>query len=118
MIPNDRRLILLHLGVAALELGSEQLLRGTRALFRRRRWGSYSTVRPGPATPYWNALATALEAELTVYGSKARLARLIGVPRQRIHDFLRGRTRQPDAELTLRLLHWLTAKRRGRDLST
>jgi hypothetical protein len=114
---DDSRFILLNLGAEVMELGSERLLRGARALFRRRRWGSYSTVRPGPATPYWNALATELEAELRAYGAKSRLARLLGVPRQRIHDFLRGRSRQPDAELTLRLLHWLAAKRRGRDLS-
>lgn len=114
---NDRRLILADLGGEALEMAGERLLRVSREIFRQRRWASYSTVRPGPGTPYWNLLAAELRAELRPYGAKARLARLLGVPRQRIHDFLQGCTRQPDAELTLRLLHWLSAKRRGRDLS-
>ena len=45
------------------------------------------------------------------------IARYLGVPKQRLHDFLKGRTRLPDAELTLRLLNWLAHKRAGRDLS-
>ncbi|WP_334319424.1 hypothetical protein OH491_12235 [Termitidicoccus mucosus] len=51
------------------------------------------------------------------HGAKARLARYLGIPRQRLQDFLHSRSRLPDAEITLRLLHWLSEKRSGRDLS-
>ena len=65
----------------------------------------------------WNACATILRRALRPYGAKARLARYLGIPRQRLNDFLNQRSRLPDAELTLRLLHWLTEFRAGRDLS-
>lgn len=65
----------------------------------------------------WNACAELLRAELQPLGAKVRLARYLGVPRQRIHDYLRGRSRLPDAELTLQMLNWLAAQRAGRDLS-
>ena len=84
---------------------------------RPRRKGSYKTRRPGFATPLWNVCATMIKRELKPYGSKVRLARYLGIPKQRLQDFLNGRSRLPDAELTLRLLHWLAAKRGGRDHS-
>lgn len=65
----------------------------------------------------WNVCVALLKSELKPYGSKVRLARYLGVPRQRINDFLTGKCRLPDAELTLRMLHWLTTKKEGRDLS-
>lgn len=65
----------------------------------------------------WNVCATLLRRALKPYGSKARLARYLGIPRQRLQDFLNARSRLPDAELTLRMLHWLTELRAGRDLS-
>lgn len=95
----------------------ERLAEEARRTFRRRRWQSYSTVRPGAATPYWNIIVAQLRIELVAYGSKARFARFLGVPRQRLNDYLTGRSRMPDAELTLRMLHWLAEKRAGRDLS-
>ncbi|MBI5424037.1 MAG: hypothetical protein HZA32_08100 [Opitutae bacterium] len=98
------------------ELG-EQLVDEARKHARRRRTASYSTVRPGPATPLWNLLAEHLRRELHPIGAKVRLARYLGVPKQRLHNFLKGGDRMPDAELTLRLLHWLAEKRGGRDLS-
>jgi hypothetical protein len=63
----------------------------------------------------WNVCATLLRRELRKYGAKAQLARYLGVPRQRLQDFLKSRSRLPDAELTLRLLHWLTEHRAGRN---
>lgn len=65
----------------------------------------------------WNVCADLLREELKSYGSQARLARFLGVPRQRLHNFLKGRSRLPDAELTLQMLNWLAQKRAGRDLS-
>ena len=59
--------------------------------------------------------AVLVRAELAPHGAKARLARYLGIPRQRLNDFLTGRSRLPDAELTLRLLHWLAENRAGRD---
>ena len=84
---------------------------------RPKRKGSYKTRRPGYDTPMWNVCVTLLAAELRIRGRKVRLALYLGIPRQRLHDFLRGRSRQPDAELLLRMLHWMAEKRTGRDLS-
>ncbi len=106
----------LEFGSLLFEAG-EALVDEARKKTRARRWQSYHTVRPGAATPMWNLLAQTLRAELSSYGSKTRLARYLGVPRQRLNDFLRGGSRMPDAELTLRLLHWLVEKRGGRDIS-
>lgn len=106
-----------------LELGGlmfaagEELVDAARRHTRPKRWQSYHTVRPGAATPLWNILMRELRSELKPHGSKVRLARYLSVPRQRLHNFLTDTSRMPDAELTLRLLHWLAEKRGGRDLS-
>jgi len=98
------------------------LAAGTGALriqsaLRPRRSAAYRTRRPGVESPMWNVYATMLRRALRPYGAKARLARYLGVPPQRLSDFLTGRRRLPDAELTLRLLHWLAELRAGRDVS-
>ena len=117
MIPTHPRLVLwLDLGEALAVAASTGAKRLTLAM-RPRRKGSYKTRRPGYDTPMWNVCATLLAAELRIRGRKVRLARYLGIPRQRLHDFLRGRSRQPDAELLLRMLHWMAEKRVGRDLS-
>lgn len=95
----------------------EEGLRALRKQLRPRRKGSFKTVRPGPCTPMWNQLRIALRPELRPYGSKVRLARYLGIPKQRLSDFLAGHRRMPDAELTLQLLYWLAVKRTGKDLS-
>ena len=77
----------------------------------------HRTRRPGVHSPMWNVCASMLRRATSRYGTKARLARYLGIPRQRLNDFLHSRSRLPDAELTLRLLHWLTEFRAGRDLS-
>lgn len=84
-----------------------------RATARRRKGGI--TLRPGTTTLLWNSLAAALADELQMYGDKARLARVLGVPRQTINTWLTGHSRMPDAERTLQLLAWLLAKRRGQE---
>jgi len=101
----------------ALFAAGEQLVDEARQRTRPRRWQSYHTVRPGAATPLWNILAIQVGAELAALGAKVRLARYLGIPRQRLHNFLTDTSRMPDAELTLRMLHWLAEKRSGRDLS-
>jgi len=95
----------------------EEGLQALGKKFRRRRKGSFKTIRPGPFTPRWNQLRIALRDELRPYGAKVRLARYLQIPQQRLSDFLASHRRMPDAELTLQLLHWLVAKRNGTDLS-
>ena len=46
-----------------------------------------------------------------------KLARLLGIPRQRITDYLRGSRAYPDAERTLLLLCWVARRQRGADLA-
>lgn len=65
----------------------------------------------------WNSCAALLRAEVRPYGTKARLARYLGIPRQRLHDYLTKPSRIPDAEIALRLMHWLAEKQQGRDVS-
>ncbi|MEO6568295.1 MAG: hypothetical protein ABIO94_05990 [Opitutaceae bacterium] len=88
---------------------------GKHAL-RERRGSGYLTRRPGSESPLWNICADLLRAELHARGSKVRLARYLGIPKQRLNNFLKAKDRLPDAELTLRLLNWLAYKRAGRDL--
>lgn len=116
MSVHPRLRIWLEFGGLLFEAG-ERLIEETRRHARPRRWQSYHTVRPGSATPLWNILAEQLQSELVPYGAKTRLARYLGIPRQRLNDFLAGRSRMPDAELTLRMIHWLAEKRSGRDPS-
>ncbi len=73
-------------------------------------------LKPGVETPLWNELAAAVDAQLGRRGEKARLARILGVPRQRVHDLFNKRSALPDAERTLLLLAWLHARNHGRDL--
>jgi transcriptional regulator with XRE-family HTH domain len=77
----------------------------------------YRTLRPGSGTPLWNQCCILLRSELRPHGSKVRLARYLGISKQRVSDFLAGRSRMPDAETTLRMLHWVAARRAGTDHS-
>ena len=97
---------LIHTAEAALRAARRA---GTQA--RRKSRGH--TLRPGSGTPLWNELARAVHGHATRYGDKARLARVLGVPRQRVDDYLVAHRRQPDAEHTLQLLHWLAARLQG-----
>jgi transcriptional regulator with XRE-family HTH domain len=87
-----------------------------QALYRRRGTSGH-TRRPGLDTPMWNVCASLLRNHLNYRGSKAALARYLGIPRQRLSDFLTGRRRLPDAEIMLRMLHWLSERRAGHDPS-
>jgi hypothetical protein len=91
----------------------ESALQINRYLTERPRRHLGDTLRPGPHTPLWNAFVNSARPLLQKRGEKIRLARLIGVPRQRIHDYLVGRGRMPDAERMLLLLEWLAARHRG-----
>jgi hypothetical protein len=87
-----------------------------QALHRRRGPAGHAR-RPGVDTPMWIVCAVMLRNDLRKYGDKAALARYLGIPRQRLSDFLTGRRRLPDAEIVLRMLHWLAERRAGRDPS-
>ncbi len=97
----------------AAEAGAKEV----RKQLKPRRRGSYLTRRPGADTPMWNACAALLRSELTPYGSKVRLARFLGIPKQRLSDFLKNGSRMPEAETLLQILNWLAQKQADRDLS-
>ena len=101
----------------ALALVAETGWRRAHSVLRTRRRASYRARRPGTDSPMWNVCAKLLRDHLRAYGAKARLARYLGIPKQRLNDFLTGHSRLPDAELTLRLLHWLGERAEGRDPS-
>lgn len=61
----------------------------------------------------WNELRQIVRFHVRKHGEKVLLARHLGLPKQRIYDFLRAGAAMPDAERTLQLLAWL-AGRAGR----
>jgi hypothetical protein len=91
---------------------AKERVRAASALTRRG-W----TLHPGGGTPLWNELVRQVTPHLRRRGSKAQLARILGLPRQRLQDCLKARRSMLDAERTLVLLAWLTAKRRGREFT-
>lgn len=97
----------------AVKAASDAARKKYRERKRRPRDGRYAALQPGPDTPLWNELARECELHLTRYGAKANLGRLLGVPRQRIHQLLVAKTACADAERTLQLLGWLLARRQG-----
>ncbi len=100
--------------VGALLAVAQELARAARQGSRaRRRVRCGSTLRPGAGTPLWNALAVSIASLLRPHGEKSRLARLLGVPPQRVHDYFVRRQAAPDAERTLRLMLWLSLRREG-----
>lgn len=72
------------------------------------------TLRPGKDTPLWNELRGQLRPHLKKRGQQANLGRLLGLPRQRINQFVTGGGQMPDAERTLQLLAWLVAVKQQR----
>jgi len=96
-----------ELGVAAGFAAEAGARRAYEALRPKRKQNGGSVRHPGHDTPLWNVLATRLKEQLKPYGSKVRLAHHLGIPPQRLSDYLSARSRLPDAELTLRLAYWL-----------
>ena len=70
-----------------------------------------ATLRPGPQTPLWNVLVRMTRPHLRRHGMKSQLARILGVPPQRVHTYFVARQQAPDAERTLLLLTWLARQR-------
>lgn len=98
--------------VEAAELAARSTQRQLHRALRPRRG---KTLRPGVDSPLWNSLVGALRPHLKKRGNKVNLGRFLGLPRQRIYEFLNSKTTLPDAERTLLLLYWLDAKNRGID---
>ena len=80
-----------------------------------RRPGRFATLRPGPDTPVWNQLVKHAAPYLRKRGDKVKLARLLGIPRQRLHHLLVERSACADAERTLLLVAWVQARRSGQE---
>jgi hypothetical protein len=99
---------------------AEAGLRAAASLRRKkpdRRPKRFVTLRPGPDTPVWNQLVRSAAPFFRRRGDKVKLARLLGISRQRLHQLLVARTACADAERTLLLLAWINARRAGRDWS-
>jgi hypothetical protein len=106
MISADLSHALMEAAVKSAAKGAQRMTRPKRGV----------TLKPGVDTPLWNELANAVKAQLGRRGEKAKLARILGVPRQRVHDLFNKRSALPDAERTLLLLAWLQARNQGREL--
>ena len=109
----------LHFALAELlGLGAIELSRYARGAFRleprRRPAKGGRTLRPGKHTPLWNELRTQIRPHLRKRGHQVNLARLLGLPRQRVNAFVTSGRQMPDAERTLQLLVWLVLLRSGR----
>lgn len=107
----------LDLAILLGEAAVKSIRQKIKQSVRDRRPQRGHTIKPGAATPLWNELAGAVRAQLVRRGEKAKLARILGLPRQRLQEFLRERRALPDAERTLLLLVWLQARHEGRDLA-
>jgi hypothetical protein len=110
-LPRLQPVFLVADGLSAV--ARESARRIARTYHERTRARIGATLRPGPNTPLWNALIASTRPLLRRYGEKAKLARLLSLPRQRVHDFIVGRGRMPDAERTLLLIEWIAARHRG-----
>lgn len=96
-----------------LDLAASAAVRAGKKIARQRR-SVRATLKPGADTPLWNELVVACAGYLRRRGDKAQLGRIVGLPRQRIHQLLVARTACADAERTLQLLLWLAQRRQGK----
>jgi len=103
---------------AAAKASAEAAAARAKAARRRHRAPRRGlTLRPGPDTPLWRELVRQMRPHLRKYGAKAQLARLLGLPRQRLQDCLKAGSASLDAERTLLLLGWLGFFQRGGELT-
>jgi len=102
---------------AGLELAAVATARALKDTYKHTRPPRGEALKPGSDTPLWNELSLVLRQQKWAYGEKARLGRILGVPRQRVDDYIVGRRRLPDAERTLLLMHWLNSRQHGIHLS-
>ncbi len=98
-----------------MEVAVENLRAVKRLKAPDRRPGRFTVLRPGPETPVWNELIRHAAPYLRKRGDKVRLARLLGLSRQRLHQLLVARSACADAERTLLLVAWVQARRSGQE---
>ena len=104
------------LNESLVELARTSARRAQGLVQRRPQVRRWQSLRAGVDTPLWNALARAVQAQLKRRGEKSRLARLLGISRQRLHLLIVAKTAYPDAERALLLHVWLQARLLRRDL--
>lgn len=116
-MPAGSMTVLSDIVTTLLEEAAARVLdeREKRRFRNRRRVGA--TLRPGKDTPLWNDLRKAVRFATGRRGDQAMLGRILGLPRQRVNSYLTSGKQMPDAERTLLLLGWLSAKRAGRPMS-
>lgn len=102
--------------MAVAEAGLRALAEA-RAKTPERRAKRFVTLQPGTDTPMWNQLVKSAAPFFRRRGDKVKLARLLGISRQRLHQLLVAKTACADAERTLLLLAWINARRGGREWS-
>ena len=95
---------------------ADQAVRRTIGKYRRCPPKRGLTLQVGIDTPLWNELVRQVVPLLRKRGSKVHLARILGLPRQRLQVCLKAKTACLDAERTLLLLAWLAGQHRGRAL--
>lgn len=93
---------------------AEQAARKALAKPKRRLPKRGLTLMPGADTPLWNELVRQVMPLIRRWGSKVQLARILGVPRQRLQVCLKAKSAFLDAERTLLLLAWLAAQHSSR----
>lgn len=96
-------------------VASRKSINDYQTLKRRQASVGGQTLRPGRETPLWNEMKERLRFHTMKHGAKAVLARDLGLPRQRIHQFLKEGSAMPDAERTLLLLNWLIDKEKSEE---
>ena len=115
-VPLPKRLDLpLRLAELIYAAATEMAKRSSQAFkISDRRMRRGATLRPGKETPLWNELRAQIRPHLRRRGEQVNLARILGLPRQRIHAYVTPGTQMPDAERTLQLLAWLMVARQGK----
>ncbi|MFT3866922.1 MAG: hypothetical protein QM715_00360 [Nibricoccus sp.] len=110
------RLEMLDSVMEALVNAARETLLQTAKLAHRRSGKAGEGLKPGVDTPLWNELRRRVTSQLVKRGEKVRLARFLGVPRQRLHLILKAQSAMPDAERSLLMLAWVIAREQGKDL--
>lgn len=95
---------------------ARETLLQTVKLAQRRSGKAGVGLKPGADTPLWNELRRRVVGQLAKRGENARLARFLGVSRQRLHLMIKAQSAMPDAERVLLLLAWVIAREQGKDL--
>lgn len=106
-----------EMALLMFEAALDAVSRAAAARRKRRTPRRGLTLQPGPDTPLWNELVRQVRLHLRKRGSKAQLARILGVSRQRLQVCLKAERGCLDAERTLLLLAWLCARTQGRELT-